>query len=552
MLRFVIGAVGFATLASGQLDYAPTATGVGLPAWDSGRSELEFADIDGDGHLDLGTVGDHGSPFINTQMHGLTIWFGNGQGHFVVEQTGDFGYGGVAFADVNDDGLMDAAYGVHHNYSPTDLGDQVLEVALGDGTGVGWTAWDDNLGLDGQSWGMFGTALADVDADGDLDVASVSFGCCDGFHLYLNEGDGSWTHSFGPALEGNSDMDIDVGDVNNDGLPDFATAHQSGTVWLSDGAGGLIKADDNLPGPGLIGLDRPSLGDVDLDGHDDISFANDDGGVEVWLRIPGGGWLKQSDGLPGAGPHQATIMADMNRDGLQDVVAFGSAELEVYLGDGGTSWALAATAIVPEPGSYAAMTVGDIDVNGHPDIAVLSAKEIDLFNNRNELRIFVEQSEPVESDILVTAPTTLKTIRSGAVVFVEWLAASPDGSGEVEVQISTSGDDGPWQTLGSGIPVGAGRLQVTLPTLVSTDDGAIRVILSTNQGDVADVTGPLTVIGVACPADCNEDGALDILDFVCFQGLFTSGDPAADCDGSGTLDILDFICFQAQFVAGCG
>ncbi len=495
MLRFIVGAAGFAGCAAGQVSYAPTATGLGSPTWDSGRSELEFADVNGDGHLDLGTVGDHGSPFINTPMHGLTIWFGDGAGHFAAQQVGDFGYGGVEFADVNNDGFMDAAYGVHHNYAAGDLGDQVLEVALGDGTGVGWTPWDDGLGLDGQSWGMFGTTLGDVDADGDLDVASVSFGCCDGFHLYLNNGDGSWAHTFGPVLQGNSDMDIAVGDVNNDGLPDFATAHQSGVVWLSDGKGGLINADDNLPRPGLIGLDRPSLGDVDLDGHDDVSFANDDGGVEVWLRVPGGGWLTSSTGLPMAGPHQATILKDMDGDGLLDLTAFGSAELEVYLGDGGSTWTLAATESTPEPGSYAAMTVGDIDLNGRPDIAVLSATEVGLFNNENELRVFVEQSTPREPAIRITAPTMLKTIRTGAVIFVDWLAASPEADGQVTIDVSTTGPNGPWTRVGDSMPAGAGRLQAVLGALPSSENAYLRATLETKLGSASHVAGPLTLLG---------------------------------------------------------
>jgi hypothetical protein len=55
----------------------------------------------------------------------------------------------------------------------------------------------------------------------------------------------------------------------------------------------------------------------------------------------------------------------------------------------------------------------------------------------------------------------------------------------------------------------------------------------------------------ACFADCDQSGSLDINDFVCFQTLFATGDPAADCDGSETLNIDDFICFQTSFVLGC-
>jgi hypothetical protein len=56
---------------------------------------------------------------------------------------------------------------------------------------------------------------------------------------------------------------------------------------------------------------------------------------------------------------------------------------------------------------------------------------------------------------------------------------------------------------------------------------------------------------VACGADCDGNGALNILDFVCYQGLFEDGEPDADCDGNGVLNILDFICFQGAFKDGC-
>jgi hypothetical protein len=54
-----------------------------------------------------------------------------------------------------------------------------------------------------------------------------------------------------------------------------------------------------------------------------------------------------------------------------------------------------------------------------------------------------------------------------------------------------------------------------------------------------------------CAADCNADGDLNILDFVCFQNVFSAGDIAADCNADGDLNILDFVCYQNLFSAGC-
>jgi hypothetical protein len=58
-------------------------------------------------------------------------------------------------------------------------------------------------------------------------------------------------------------------------------------------------------------------------------------------------------------------------------------------------------------------------------------------------------------------------------------------------------------------------------------------------------------VEAGCAADFNGDGALNILDFVAYQGAFVAGDPSADCDGNGALNILDFVCFQALFQGGC-
>jgi len=36
-----------------------------------------------------------------------------------------------------------------------------------------------------------------------------------------------------------------------------------------------------------------------------------------------------------------------------------------------------------------------------------------------------------------------------------------------------------------------------------------------------------------------------------YQGLFQAGDLGADCDGNGLLNVLDFVCFQNAFQRGC-
>jgi len=51
-------------------------------------------------------------------------------------------------------------------------------------------------------------------------------------------------------------------------------------------------------------------------------------------------------------------------------------------------------------------------------------------------------------------------------------------------------------------------------------------------------------------ADCNEDQALTIADFVCFQDGFMRRAAISDCDRNGEFDILDFVCFHDAFMRG--
>jgi len=57
---------------------------------------------------------------------------------------------------------------------------------------------------------------------------------------------------------------------------------------------------------------------------------------------------------------------------------------------------------------------------------------------------------------------------------------------------------------------------------------------------------------LACArADFDDDGRLNVFDFLEFQNLFDAGDPLADFDGDGELTLFDFLAFQTAFEAGC-
>jgi len=473
------------------LSYVESSQGLIPPSLEGGKTEVEFADVNADGHPDLVSIGDHGSPYVNTDQHGIMVWFGDGLGGWSVFMHGSFGYGGIALGDLNDDGHMDAAYGMHHDYSGTDLGDQLLEAALGDGSGRAWTPWDDGLATAGEDWGMFDTDLADFDVDGDLDIVSKSFGCCAGVHVYENQGDGTWTHFFG-FLGGNAGNGIQAGDINADGYPDFAVAHASGTVYLRDPEGTFTLADANLPGSSRTGI---ALADIDRDGDLDLAFRSSDASLQVWRWNPDGVWTNASAGLPTSGIAAAQL-ADMNGDGWCDVLGLGNGVLTVWLGDGGSIWTLAWTTTLPAPGTFQAFRAGgDVDHNGLPDVAVIT-EQGSWPSYQNRFRVFRETSIAGHDAVRFESPLGGETFMAGSTRCIHWAAArEAPGEASVDLDLSTTGPQGPWTPLAAGIPDN-GRFQWKAGMMPSTDAAHLRIRLHTPRGTVESVTpAPFSIIG---------------------------------------------------------
>lgn len=451
------------------LTYVESSVGLSNPEWEGGNSELEFADINGDGHPDIVTIGDHGNPGIQSGEQGIMVYFNNGSGQWSVEMEGDLGYGGIAVGDANNDGYLDVGYGMHHNYSSTDLGDQLIEVALGNGTGSGWVPWDDGLATAGEDWGMFGTDFGDIDNDGDLDIGSVSFGCCNGVQIYLNNLDGTWSHAFGVS-GGNSSHLFQFGDINNDGYLDFAAAYENGTVFFGDGTGNFVNKDLNLPPAGSIGRVGTCLGDVDGDGGMDLAFADYNGGVHVyiwdnWQEL----WQSWSEGLPSSGTAEVLQLCDMNSDGYMDLAAFGNAHFQLWLGDGNGNWAADATFTTQTSGDCKAFRAGgDVDHNGKPDIALVV--EIGTWiNYQNHLKCYKESSSVFGLNIKPVFPHGHEFFWQNCIRDIRWTSAVPAGvESSVKLEYSVTGQNGPWNLIAEDLP-NNGRYQWLLPQESSLD-----------------------------------------------------------------------------------
>ncbi|MCX7995593.1 MAG: T9SS type A sorting domain-containing protein, partial [candidate division WOR-3 bacterium] len=396
---------------------------------------------------------------------------------------------GVAIGDVNNDGLLDVGYGMHHNYANNDFGDSIMEVALGDGTGRNWIPWDDGISIgDASPWGMFCTDFADIDNDGDLDLGGNSFGADDGIHIFINRRDGTWYQSFG-FIGGNSTMDFMFGDVNNDGYADFCAAHQYGSIYLGNGAGGFTNADGNLPPGGSSGRRGPSLGDVDNDGDLDFSYCNTNGGVEVWRWQGNNTWVSYSTGLPTTGPYDLTQLFDMNLDGYIDLCAFGDSTVTVWRNTG-TGWIQDTTFRTPRPGRPSAFRTGaDADHNGYPDILIVG-DEGDSWNSRNRPRFYKESSTPQDLFIYPVFPRGREKFYRGSVQFLKWTCGDLSRTAIIKLELSTNGPSGPWTLIASNLKNNC-RYQWRIPPNIQGSDNCYIRFTAITASDTATAINPL-------------------------------------------------------------
>lgn len=208
-------------------------------------------DIDGDGHVDL--VVDHRAG------HGLLIVKGLGKGLFdtpgaLIGMDGD-PYLGMAIEDINRDGHLDL---VTPNQG---------EVGIALNTGSEETTF--NLVDPVAVASPFAVALADLDADGVLDLIAASDSSATNVEIFKGNGGGQFASLGSPLRAAGGAKNIATGDINGDSVDDaLITSWSSGALAV---LGGLAPFETvHMP---LEGTENPwglAISDINEDGIDDF------------------------------------------------------------------------------------------------------------------------------------------------------------------------------------------------------------------------------------------------------------------------------------------
>lgn len=510
------------TPLSKTITFVEKSTGLQTPAKEGGNTEYELADMNNDGNLDLISVGDHGSPYINSPQHGIMVWLGDGEGTWSVNQVGDFGYGGIEAGDLNLDGYLDVVWGIHHNYATpgSGFGDTLIGAALGDGTCTNWIPWATGLGTGGESWGMFECALADFDCNGRLDLISQSFGYGNGYHVYENKGDGTWSQVW-VISDGNNNNMLEIADFNVDGFLDFAGNREDTHVYFGDGSFNFQLTQTGLPGGSWNGLD---CGDMNNDGRDDLVVGSGSTGMRCYVYdMENNDWDSASSGLPTSGAYYPQF-GDIDGDGFLDIVGYVGPTGYAYLGDGAGNWVLDGTFSMPSPGYFSAFLVdGDFDHDGREDV-IVQGEQGTWPSYQNQLKAFSPWVAPTSLSALVQSPHGGETLRSGSIRNIRWLSAVPVSQGDstVDILLSRNGPSGPWGAVATDIP-NNGCYQ-WLISAGGSEHCRIKIVVTTSQDSVSAISASdFTILGFDVDAHGPYFGAPG--EVIQFTGSADNGNP---------------------------
>ena len=311
-----------------------------------GCGQFAVADLNGDGNLDL----------VEATGSEVYILLGRGDGTFTVGTSlaGGSSPESVAIGDFNGDGIPDLVVGGTYGFD--------IYLGRGDGTFTGPTAY----GVTG-SGNISSIQVADFNGDGHDDIAIAVHGyMVIGFvEIFLGNSSGTLTESWLYTCGSNHVPTTEVGDFNNDGIPDLLVIDSTaGTLGLFIGTGtGTFPASPTVISTG--GVFYPSylstVGDFNGDGNLDIAVltAYNYGNPEtdnsiVWLMGKGNGTFSLTtatgDSWIGFPSIQGLMAADTDGDGLPNVIeAEGDLKIYSYIS---TSTASVGGVSVPGSGTH--------------------------------------------------------------------------------------------------------------------------------------------------------------------------------------------------------
>lgn len=317
--------------------------------------------------VELGHVNLDGSLDLVTSGFGrpISVRLGNGNGTFtsaLVHPSAHSWCGDFRLVDVNMNGRLDLVVS-----SPgfNTAKPHMISLLLDDG----WIGFQSVAASMPFLSGVRHPAVADFDRNGTHDVAVSGDGLIE---VGLGQGDGTFIGMVGGSAS--TPGTIVAGDWNRDGKDDVAFQYGSAIVgWTGTGTGGFS---------GMLAFDiqghslhHRSVADMNRDGLQDLVVVNPAHQVRVFTQNLDGTFTPR---VPGDfnSTFRSLVLGDWNRDGITDVIVAegvmglpSTAAVTFYPGNGDGT--LGVGQVVSRTSLYADLCAGDFNRDGKLDLAML-------------------------------------------------------------------------------------------------------------------------------------------------------------------------------------